>query len=152
MAIDVNIKLSDLGLFKKPRKNIRGETMSQYERALQIRDAFAHCMSNAMNGTYCIMPDLCASGAAHLDCAHLTVDYSNFTGHGIPLPRREASIIDGRLRATGTLVYRHIYGSANGGTCPGDIHMPALAKKTFPGQKRKAAPPPRKRFFAWLIS
>lgn len=103
MAIDVVLRLDDIGLFKKPRGR---EVKSQYQRACEIRDQFAHCMRNALCGNGCVMPYLCAYGDSSLSCAHLTVDYANFTGKGIPLTRRSAALIDQRLRAIGTLVYR----------------------------------------------
>lgn len=121
--INTIIQLDDIGLFRKRRSH---ELYSQRERAEQIRDAFAHCMDNALNGTYCVMPDLCALGEPCLSCAHLHVDYANFTGRGIPLPMRARTKLDARLRAIGTLVYRQkesVYGSL-----PGDIHIPSLQR------------------------
>jgi len=134
MAIDVYLRLDDIGLFKRVRKH---ERLSQYQRACEVRDAFAHCMTNALRHNYCVMPELCAQGQAVLDCAHLTVDYANFTGHGIPLTKHAAAKIDARLRAIGTLVYREqnrVFGAL-----PGDIHLPALARiSSFPAQKSRA--------------
>lgn len=132
MAIDVVLRLDDIGLFKKPRRH---ESKSQYQRACEIRDQFAECMRNALNGNGCVMPELCACGDAMLSCVHLTVDYANFTGAGIPLTKRSAALIDQRLRAIGTLVYR---GGATGnlGTYPGDVHIAALSRiSSFQGTR-----------------
>jgi hypothetical protein len=134
MAIDVYLRLDDVGLFKKPRPH---EQLSQYQRAVQVRDQFATCMRNALRHHYCVMPELCAHGDAVLDCAHLTVDYSNFTGNGIPLTGRARTIIDARLRAIGTLVFRRQTGFR--GALPGDIHVPALSRiSSFPGQRQRS--------------
>jgi len=103
--------------------------------------------------TYCVMPELCATGAACLECNHLVVDYSNFTGRGIKLPRRAATLIDERLRATGTLVYRNESWTAwPMGSLAGDVHLPALQRiSSFPSQrngtqnKRGAKHPPASR-------
>jgi hypothetical protein len=133
--IDVYLRLDDVGLFKKPRKH---EVMSQYQRACEVRDQFAECMSNALRHNCCIMPGLCAQGHAVLDCAHLRVDYSNFTGQGIPLTKHAAEKIDARLRAIGTLVFRKQTGFT--GPLPGDIHVPALARiSAFPSTRQPAA-------------
>lgn len=145
MSIDVYLRLDDIGLFKKRRPH---ETLSQRERAEQIRDQFAHCMTAALRWQHCIMPNLCASGEDVLLCEHLHVDYSNFTQRvdgqgGIPLTGRARKLIDARLRAIGTQVYRKEYGIADSASLPGDIHMPALQKvSTFTGT-RKAASRPR---------
>ena len=145
MALDVVLKLDDIGLFKQPRGR---ESKSQYQRACEIRDCFAHCMRNALNGNGCCMPELCAVGDPSLSCVHLTVDYANFTGAGIPLTRRAAELIDQRLRAIGTLVYRG--GSVSSahplGTYPGDVHIAALSRiASFPGKKPGGSRPPAKK-------
>lgn len=135
MAIDVVLKLDDIGLFKNPRGR---ETQSQYQRACEIRDQFAHCMRNALNGNGCVMPQLCAYGDSSLSCVHLTVDYANFTGKGIPLTKRSASLIDQRLRAIGTLVYRggEVSSVHPLGTYRGDEHIAALSRiSSFPGRR-----------------
>lgn len=135
MAIDVVLKLDDIGLFKQPRGR---ESKSQYQRACEIRDCFAHCMRNALNGNGCVMPDLCAHGDASLSCVHLTVDYANFTGKGIPLTRRSAALIDQRLRAIGTLVYRggEVSSGHPLGTYAGDVHIAALSRiSSFQGNR-----------------
>jgi hypothetical protein len=136
MAIDVVLKLDDIGLFKKRRKR---EIQSQYERAVEVRDQFAECMQNALRYRYyCVMPDLCARGNALLSCNHLLVDYANFTGHGIPLTGQARRIIDARLRAIGTLVYRE-QSMFPTGALAGDIHLPALNRIShFTGGARKA--------------
>jgi len=137
MAIDVYLRLDDLPLFKKPRKH---ERLSQYQRACEVRDAFAHCMTNALQGVYCCMPEMCALGDKVLSCNHLHVDYSNFTGSGIPLTGRARTLIDARLRAVGTLVYRG-QNLQNIGSLPGDIHLPALARiASFPAPRKARAP------------
>lgn len=137
---DVYLRIDDLPLFKKARSKFRGETMSQYERAQQIRKAFAECMTNTLGGIYCSMPASCATGDPKLICYHLDVDYSNFSGHGIPLTGHARTMIDSRLRAIGTLVYRYQMGQSGSiGALPGDIHLPALNKvRTFTGGKHKA--------------
>jgi hypothetical protein len=148
--VNVYANLEDIGLFRSRQKN---EVASQYERARLVRDRFAECMENALRSRGCVMPDLCAHGHT-LDCAHLTVDYSGFTLKGtraartIPLPRNRMSLIDSRLRAIGTLVYREIYGVSSPLT--GDIHMPSLQKTSFPGRRKKPAthsPPVKARGF-----
>lgn len=148
MAIDVVLKLDDVGLFKQPRGR---ESQSQYQRACEIRDCFAHCMRNALNGNGCVMPELCACGDPTLSCVHLTVDYANFTGAGIPLTKRSALLIDQRLRAIGTLVYRGgAVSSAHPlGTYPGDVHIAALSRiSSFQGTGRAAGSAKRKRVSA----
>lgn len=155
MAIDVYFKLDDIGLFKKPRKH---EVMSQYQRAVNIQQQFAHCMLHVRQNS-CCMPDLCAHGIRILCCAHLHVDYSNFTGHGIPLTKHAAKKIDERLRAIGTLVYRDVTGVKN--SLPGDIHVPSLTRiSSFPGQRKgggkraataKQSAPKQKGFLAWFF-
>lgn len=135
--INTIIPLDDIGLFRKRRAH---EQMSQRERAEQIRGQFAHCMDNALNGTCCMMPYLCAHGASVLSCAHLHVDYANFTGGGIPLTGRARTTFDARLRAIGTLVYKADYPHL--GSMPGDVHLPALQKiSQFTGGPRKTARP-----------
>jgi len=135
-AIDIVLKLDDVGLFKRPRKH---EITSQYQRACEVRDQFAHCMANALRHHYCVMPELCAHGHALLSCAHLHVDYKNFTGSGIPLTGQARRIIDARLRAIGTLVYRE-HSRWHMGSLPGDIHLPALQRIShFTGGARKPA-------------
>ena len=161
MTIDVYINLDDIGLFRRARKH---EGLSQYDRAKQVRDQFAHCMTNAMRcHAYCVMPELCANGVTDLRCLHLHVDYSNFTGRGIKLTRNAAKLIDERLRATGTLVYRNeAWDAWPLGSLAGDIHLPALARiASFPAPRTARTlagaapkqPPPRKRggFFGRLF-
>lgn len=136
MAIDVVLKLDDVGLFKRPRKH---EITSQYQRACEVRDQFATCMSNALRHHYCVMPELCAHGRDLLSCAHLHVDYAHFTGSGIPLTGKARRIIDARLRAIGTLVYRE-QSRWHMGSLPGDIHLPALQRIShFTGTRQAAA-------------
>jgi hypothetical protein len=132
--IDVVLKLDDVGLFKKRRKH---ELLSQFERACQVRDQFAECMNNALRRRDCVMPEWCAHGHDPLLCAHLYVDYSNFSGSGIPLTGRARSVIDARLRAIGTLVFRQQTGWS--GPLAGDIHLPALARIAAFPSKRKVA-------------
>jgi hypothetical protein len=135
MAIDVVLRLDDIGLFKNPRGR---ESKSQYQRACEIRDQFADCMRNALCGNGCVMPDLCATGASSLACAHLSVDYANFTGTGIPLTKRSAALIDQRLRAIGTLVYRggEVSSAHPLGTYAGDEYIAALSRiSSFPGRR-----------------
>jgi hypothetical protein len=134
MAIDVYLKLDDVGLFKKARKH---EVMSQYQRACDVRDQFAVCMTNALRRHYCVMPELCAYGIELLSCAHLHVDYVNFSGNGIPLTGRSRKIIDERLRAIGTLVFRQQ--NSCPGALPGDIHVPALKRISAFPTTRKAS-------------
>lgn len=138
MKINTIIQLDDIGLFRKRRSH---ERMSQRERAEQIRDQFAHCMDNALTVvSYCCMPGLCASGDSSLSCAHLHVDYANFTGGGIPLTGRARTTFDARLRAIGTLVYKEQTGFSH--PMPGDIHIPSLQKIAhFTGGPRKTARP-----------
>lgn len=140
MTTETRIKLEDLPLFKNRRPH---EMLSQYERACQIRDQFAECMQNALNGNRCIMPMLCAYGEAQLTCAHLFVDYANFTGGGIPLTGAARSRIDKRLRGLGTQIYRAT--NCVSGALPGDVHVASLQKIAhFTGGPRKAAARPAK--------
>lgn len=144
MSIDTELRLSDIGLFKKPRKH---EEFSQYQRACQIRDRFAKCMNDALVSHACDLPDKCARGDDFLACAHLVVDYTNFTQRvnehgerigGIPLTGLARKKIDARLRAIGTLVYR-IESGYDGpiGSLPGDIYIPELDKiSTFTGTRK----------------
>lgn len=135
MTINVYLMLADVGLFKKPRKH---ERLSQYARACEVRDQFAECMTNALRHKHCVMPQLCADGDAVLSCEHLHVDYSNFSGAGIPLTGKARRTIDARLRAIGTLVFRQQTGIT--GSLPGDIHVPALARcASFTGQRKTSA-------------
>jgi hypothetical protein len=134
MAIDVYLKLDDVGLFKKPRKH---EVMSQYQRAGEVRDQFAECMSNALRHRHCVMPELCAYGHDPLSCVHLHVDYANFSGSGIPLTGKARKVIDARLRAIGTLVFREHADVT--GPLPGDIHVPALARISAFTSPRKSS-------------
>lgn len=153
--INVIIPLDDIGLFRKRRSH---ELFSQRERAEQIRAQFAECMTNTLNGIYCYMPDLCANGALDLRCAHLHVDYANFTGNGIPLPMRARTKFDSRLRAIGTQVFREQTSAR--GPLAGDIHIPSLAKiAEFTGTRgaprrpkgKHRAAPKRSGFFARLF-
>jgi hypothetical protein len=150
MAIDVVLKLDDLGLFKRRRKH---EQLSQHERACQVRDQFAQCMKNALRWRCCIMPEYCAHGS-DLACEHLIVDYSNFSGAGIRLTGSSQKLIDARLRAIGTLVFRRQTGFK--GPVAGDIHVPALARiSTFPAPSEsgssKHAPAGKDRGFLRLL-
>lgn len=169
--VSVYVNLDDIGLFKKRRAH---ELMSQRERAEQIRDAFAHCMCNALQSGVCIMPGLCANNEPRI-CAHLTfiesaghagqlisklgqalgtvhlaspnvIDYGNFTGNGIPLTGRARTQIDGRLRAIGTLVHRSEMSSRLGGkdAYAGDVWVPLLDKTTFPAGARRKAGAPKR--------
>ena len=138
MTIDVVLRLDDIGLFKKRRQH---EQYSQYERACAVRDQFAECMHNALNGNGCVMPDLCANGDSSLHCAHLHVDYANFSGKGIPLTGRARSLIDARLRAIGTLVYRGQSGFSviPKGSLAGDVHVAALQRiSSFTGRRKSS--------------
>lgn len=143
-SVSVYMNLDDIGLFRKRRSH---EVMSQRERAEQIRDAFGDCMRNTIGKSICIMPSLCGLGNPSLSCAHLLVDYANFTGSGIPLTGKARAQIDGRLRAIGTLVYRTEAALSKTEALAGDIHLPALGKTTFPagvrrGAMKKAQPKP----------
>lgn len=143
--INTTIQLDDIGLFRKRQRN---ESMSQRERAEQIRDEFQRCMDRALFHNDCCMPYLCAHGCDSLGCAHLIVDYTNFTGKGIPLPMRARTKFDARLRAIGTLIYRQQSGMAQqsflGSPLPGDIHIPSLQQiKHFTGGPRKSTPKPK---------
>lgn len=159
----IYIKLDDIGLFKTIRNS--REKISQRDRAIAIRDQFAECMNNAIDGNGCIMPELCANGAGVLKCAHLCVDYSNFTGGGMPLTGAAKTRIDQRLRAIGTMVRRvQMLGSRyleEMGRYPGDVHIQALNKiSSFEEQRggatrsRVAKPSPKKKsggFFARVL-
>lgn len=152
--INTIIQLDDMGLFKNPRKH---EQLSQYQRAVLVRDGFAECMTNALNGRCCVLPGYCADGKAELSCIHLRVDYLKFVAGGIPLTKRTRALFDERLRAIGTLVYREQCGMSNAplGVFPGDIHIPSLQRiSQFTGTRRaprKAAAPKRtKKSGGWL--
>jgi len=143
--IDIRQKLKedewfpDVGMFRKARPH---ETQSQYERAMQIQQQFAHCMTRALRHRDCDMPSLCAHGNEVLLCAHLRVDYANFTQRvdgqgGIPLTGRARKTIDARLRAIGTLVYRDEYDFFAPGSLPGDIYVPQLQRiNSFTGTRK----------------
>lgn len=139
------IQLDDIGLFRRRRSH---ELYSQRERAEMIRDEFARCMDRALIHADCVMPGLCAHGDPVLSCAHLHVDYRNFTGNGIPLPKDRRVKLDSRLRAIGTQIYR-LQTSACG-PLPGDIHIPSLQQvRHFTGTRKR---PPAKRSGGWLSS
>jgi len=154
--VGIYLPLDDIGLFKKPRKH---EAKSQYQRACEVRDAFAHCMQGALHSHYCCMPELCAMDDKSLSCAHLTVDYRNFTGSGTPLTGNARRLIDARLKAIGTLVARRT--STLTGPLPGDIYIPELKRiSTFPAHAKRrpkvksgaavaAAAPVKKRSGFW---
>lgn len=156
--VDVNLRLDDLGLF---RKRMKGETSSQYERAVIVRNAFAHCMHEHLRNHHCVMPYYCAHGS-ELSCCHLQVDYMDFIGRGpsgrnLPLPIDRQVKIDSRLRGIGTLVYREV-DKYNGPPLPGDIHIPSLKRVAQFTGKRKApvaapapATPARSGFFERLF-
>lgn len=140
-GIDVVIRINDLPLIKRVRG--RNEQLSQYERACQIRDQFADCMRNALCSNGCIMPGLCAN-CETLDCAHLYVDYSNFTGHGLPLTKFARERFHARLIAIGTQVYRAqnpvIF------PLPGDKYIKSLERVShFTGQRKTSRVPAAKR-------
>jgi hypothetical protein len=135
MAINVLLPLDDIGLFKTPRGS---EIKSQFQRACEVRDQFAECMTNALaDRFYCCMPDLCAKGREQLSCVHLTVDYQKFFDGGKPLTGKAREKIDARLRAIGTLVYRQQMGLGATDSLPGDVHVPALDRiSAFPARRK----------------
>jgi hypothetical protein len=140
--IDVVIRIDDLPLIKRVRG--RKEKLSQYERACQIRDQFAHCMRNALCSNACDMPGLCAN-CQTLHCAHLYVDYANFTGNGIPLTKFAQDRFHARLIAIGTQVYRAqspeiIF------PLPGDKYIKSLERVShFTGKRKTSRAPAAKR-------
>jgi len=147
MAIDVYLRLDDLPLFKKKKPH---EQMSQYQRAVQIRDQFAKCMSDALVSHACDLPDKCARGDDFLACVHLVVNYDFFTQKvnergeligGIPLTGMARKKIDARLRAIGTQVYREESGYDGPlGSLPGDRYISDLERiSSFAGTRKASA-------------